>query len=187
MLTLLTVLANIPSIFVNMLELPESLDNVYVLARPRHDELGAFVKAVVENLQRLEDMSPVFALVIQSLVENVHDLVKRGVTSGISESTSLNNAPVVDSGGYILCKGHLGNLGHVGPNGTPWVIAGSCANQEPIQVILETKLLTIANLDLRRGVPLRHILDASHDFRHCGCGRDRRGEVGGAGWGRGHK
>jgi hypothetical protein len=115
-----------------MLKLPERLDDVYVLARPGHDELGAFVKAVVENLERLEDMSPVLALVIQSLVENVHDLVKRGGTAGISESTSRNNAPGVGRSGYILCKRHLGNLGHVGPNGTPWVIASSCASQEAI-------------------------------------------------------
>jgi hypothetical protein len=44
----------------------------------------------------------------------------------------------------------------------------------------ETGLLTIANLDLRRGVPLGDILDASYDFRHCECGQ-RGGNAGGAG------
>jgi hypothetical protein len=111
-------------ILIDVLKLPEGLDDVYVLTRPGYDELGAFVKAVVEHLERLKHMPPVLALVVQSLVENVHDLVERGSTAEISESTSRNNA----LGGYILCKRHLGNLGHVGSDGTPWVIAGSYAS-----------------------------------------------------------
>jgi hypothetical protein len=36
------------------------------------------VQTVVEHLERLENVTPVLALVIQSLVEHVHDLVEVG-------------------------------------------------------------------------------------------------------------
>jgi hypothetical protein len=73
-----TILSYIPSILVNMLELPERLDDINILARPRHNVLGAFVKAVVEHLKRLEHMAPVLAFVVQPLVYYVHDLVEGG-------------------------------------------------------------------------------------------------------------
>lgn len=34
------------------------------------------MKAVVENLEGLEDVSPILALVVQALVNHVHDIVE---------------------------------------------------------------------------------------------------------------
>lgn len=73
-----TVLTNIATVFVNVLELAESLDDVKALAGPGDDELGALVQAVVEDLESLEDVSPILSLIVQALVEHVHNLVEFG-------------------------------------------------------------------------------------------------------------
>jgi hypothetical protein len=103
--TRLTVLPNISAIFIDVLELPESLDDVDILARPGNDEFGAFVEAVVEDFERFKDMTPILALVVQSLVENVHYLVEGGGTAGTLELASQNRAIRVGRGrSIILCE-----------------------------------------------------------------------------------
>jgi hypothetical protein len=98
-----TARANIASLFIEVYELPQRLDNIDVLARPRHNQLAALVQAVIQDLQALEHVPPVLALVVEALVEHVHDLVEVG-------------AAVV---------GDAGDVGHVGARGAPWVIGGS--------------------------------------------------------------
>lgn len=61
-----------------MLELAEGLDDEDVLARPCNDHLGALVQTVIQDLQGLEDVSPVLSLVIETLIYHIHDFVKLG-------------------------------------------------------------------------------------------------------------
>ena len=74
----LTVLANIAAILVNMLELPQCLDDVDVLARPCYHQLRALMQTVVEHFERLQDVAPVLSPIVESLIEHVHDLVEVG-------------------------------------------------------------------------------------------------------------
>jgi hypothetical protein len=71
-----TVLSNVTAILINVLELAKGLDDVDVLARPGHDKLRAFVQTVIEDLEGLEDVAPVLALIVEALVDHVHDVVK---------------------------------------------------------------------------------------------------------------
>lgn len=71
-----TILPNVTTVLVDVLEFAEGLDDVDVLASPGDYELGALVQAVIEDLERLEDVSPVLALVVESLVNHVHDVVE---------------------------------------------------------------------------------------------------------------
>jgi hypothetical protein len=73
-------LADIATVFVNILELSQRLDNVDALASPRNNELRAFVQTVVEDLESLQDVSPVLALVVETLVDHIHDIVEFGGT-----------------------------------------------------------------------------------------------------------
>jgi hypothetical protein len=73
-----TVLPDVSPVLVSVLKFAERLDYVDVLPRPRHHKLRALVQAVIEHLERFEHVAPVFALVVQSLVENVHYLVEGG-------------------------------------------------------------------------------------------------------------
>jgi hypothetical protein len=72
----LTVLANVSALLIDIHELAKGLDDIQILLRPGDHELGALVEAVVQYLQCFQDMSPVLALVVQPLVEHVHDLVE---------------------------------------------------------------------------------------------------------------
>lgn len=98
-----TARADIASLFIQVYELPQRLNNVNVLARPRDDQLAALVQAVIQDLQTLEHVPPVLALVVEALVEHVHDLVEVGAA----------------------VEGDAGNVGHVGAGGSPRVIGGS--------------------------------------------------------------
>jgi hypothetical protein len=63
-----TILSHVATLLVDVLELAQSLDDVDVLTRPRHDQLRALVQAVVKHLERFQYMAPILALVVQSLV-----------------------------------------------------------------------------------------------------------------------
>jgi hypothetical protein len=71
-----TILANITTLLIEVDELAESADDVDVLASPCDTQLGALVKTVVENLEGFQDVAPVLALVVEALVEHVHDFVE---------------------------------------------------------------------------------------------------------------
>jgi hypothetical protein len=73
---LLTVLTHVPALFVNILELAQGLDNVDIFSGPGNDEFRSFVKTVIQNFQRLKNVTPVLAFIVQSFVEHVHYLVK---------------------------------------------------------------------------------------------------------------
>lgn len=94
---LLTVLTNITTIFVNIDEFPQRFDNVNVLPGPCNDKFRALVETVVQNFERLEDVSPVLALVIQTLIEHVHDLVEIA-------GTALRKSSTIDIGQTYLLK-----------------------------------------------------------------------------------
>jgi hypothetical protein len=64
-------------------------------------------------------MAPVLALVVQALVEHVHDLIEVGRAGAAVSTACETNGRVL-----LLVEGDLGDLGHVGPYGTPWIVAG---------------------------------------------------------------
>jgi hypothetical protein len=74
----LTIQANISALFVDVLELPQGLDDEDVLHGPGDDQFRALVEAVVQDLESLQDVAPVLPLVVQTLVQHVHDLVELG-------------------------------------------------------------------------------------------------------------
>lgn len=78
-----TVLTNITTLLIKINELAEGTDNVDVLTSPCDAQLGALVKAVVENFERFQDMAPVLALVVEALVEHIHDFVEISRAEGI--------------------------------------------------------------------------------------------------------
>jgi hypothetical protein len=71
-----TVLANITALLVKVDEFAERADDVDVLTSPCDAQLGALVEAVVKDLERLQDVAPILALVVEALVEHVHDFVE---------------------------------------------------------------------------------------------------------------
>jgi hypothetical protein len=116
-----TILTDIAALLVDVLKLAQRLDDVNVLARPCYDQLRALVQAVVEHLERFQNMAPILALVVQPFVEHVHDLIKvcrAGAAVSAASETVYRT---------LLVEGDLGDLGHVGAHGTPGVVAGSCS------------------------------------------------------------
>lgn len=63
---------------VEVLEFLEGLNDVQVLTEVEHAVVAPGVKAVVEEGERFEDMTPVLALVVEPLVKHLHDLHKVG-------------------------------------------------------------------------------------------------------------
>lgn len=57
-----------------MSELPQRLDDIEVLSAPENAILATEANKIVQNGQRLSHVSPVLALVVQPLVQHVHDL-----------------------------------------------------------------------------------------------------------------
>jgi hypothetical protein len=78
-----TILANITTLLIKINELAEGADNVDVFTSPCDAQLGALVKAVVENFERFQDVAPVLALVVEALVEHIHDFVEIRRAEGI--------------------------------------------------------------------------------------------------------
>lgn len=70
------ILSDIFSVFINIHEFPQCLDDVNVFSCPRHHQLGTLVQTVVKDFERLQDVSPVLALIVQALVEHIHNLVE---------------------------------------------------------------------------------------------------------------
>jgi hypothetical protein len=81
------------------------------------------VQTVVEHLERFQDMTPVLALVIQSLVQHIHDLVEVGRAGAAVSAASEFGRRI------LLVEGDLSDLGHVGAHGTPWIVAGRYNHQ----------------------------------------------------------
>lgn len=132
-----------------MNELPQGLDDVNVLARPRDHQLTALMQAVVEHFQTFEHVSPVLPFVIQPLVQHVHDLVEIGAA--------------------VVCDAR--NVCHICARRAPWVIGGGFAASlaaVPCHTVLASRKHTISHLDLDRGVALGHVLDAAQHSRHDG-------------------
>ena len=65
------------------------------------------MQAVVEHLERLEDVTPVLSLVVQSLVEHIHDLIEVG------RARAAVSAACPRGGMSLLVEGNLGNLSHI--------------------------------------------------------------------------
>ena len=92
----LTILPNISTFLVNVDEFSQGLDDVNVLARPGHHQFRALVQTVIENFEGLKDVSPIFALVVQALVEHVHNLVEIA-------GTRRRLAKLRSAGGELTC------------------------------------------------------------------------------------
>ena len=71
-----TILTNISTTFINILKFAQSLDNVNLLSRPGDNHFRPFMKAIVQDFERFENMTPVLALIVQSLVQHFHDFIK---------------------------------------------------------------------------------------------------------------
>lgn len=151
------------------------------------------MQAVVHNLQRLEDVSPVLALVVEALVEHVHNLVELGravgargrkcqcppnpcggATTTPREIRRLSNLRIIRQ---------LSDLAHLRSRWAPWVIARRCIPQSSASSSLACRTTqngrrpvhchlsgrpTFANLDLDTGVALGDILDAANNLGHLG-------------------
>lgn len=121
-----TILSDIATFLVNILELSQSLDDIDALAGPSNNQLRAFVKTIVQDLEGLENVSPVLSFVVQALVDHVHNLVEfsRAVEfmSVRGEIAVRQRQNVVD----VRVIGHLSNFTHLGTSWTPWVVAGRC-------------------------------------------------------------
>lgn len=76
-----TIVSNVLAVLVDVCELAQRLDDKDVLLGPCNHHFGSLVQNVVHNLQCLEDVTPVLALIVQSLVEHVHDLVELGTSA----------------------------------------------------------------------------------------------------------
>lgn len=74
----LTVLTDVPTIFIDVHEFSKSLDDVNILLSPGDDKFGTLVQAVVQHLECFQDVPPVLALVVQPLVQHVHYFVELG-------------------------------------------------------------------------------------------------------------
>ena len=79
-----TILPNVSSLFIEVNEFPQRSNDVDVLSCPCHTEFGALMEAVVEYFERFQYMAPVLALVVESLIEHVHNLVEIGRTVELS-------------------------------------------------------------------------------------------------------
>lgn len=148
-----------------MLEFPKCLDDVNVLPRPGNDKLRTLVQAIIEDLQRFQNVAPVLSLVIESLVQNVHDLVEsaRARCRQRPNPVTDNRTPLLtlrkSSGQFLPCRIPPVPMGHC------WLLSSS----QRCHLRLSAKVLelhTIAHLDLWGGVALGHIFNRSHDFTH---------------------
>ncbi len=63
-----TILTNIATLLVDVLELAQGFNDIDALPSPRNDQFGTLMKTVVKHLQSLEYVSPILTLVVQSLV-----------------------------------------------------------------------------------------------------------------------
>lgn len=72
----LTILADVSSILIHILEFPQCLDDIEVLSRPGDDELRTLMQTVIENFEGFENVAPILALVVESLIDNVHNIIK---------------------------------------------------------------------------------------------------------------
>ena len=118
---LLTVLSDIFAIVIDILEFSQSLDDVDVLSRPCDDKLRAFMKTIIENLQRFQDVAPVLPFVVHALVKHIHDLIKVIGTASILVDVSAFGSKRLG----LPIERHLSNLAHLCACRSPWIITGS--------------------------------------------------------------
>ena len=88
----LTARPYIPPILIQINELAQSLNDIDILPRPRDNQLASLMQTVIQHLQTLEHVSPVLALVVEPLVEHVHDLVEIGGAVAGALAVSLEGA-----------------------------------------------------------------------------------------------
>ena len=98
----LTARPYIPPILIQVNKLAQSLDDIDILPRPRDNQLASLMQAVIQHLQTLEHVSPVLALVVEPLVEHVHDLVEIGGAVAGALAVSLEGANSTKAEGGIV-------------------------------------------------------------------------------------
>jgi hypothetical protein len=89
------------------MELPQGLNHVQVVLAPQNNVLRATVDTVVQQIEGLDDMAPVFALVVESSIDHVHHLEKLLV--GVGESGDFlkvkrGRTPSVVGCGWMLVE-----------------------------------------------------------------------------------
>lgn len=78
------------------------------------------MQAVIQHFEGFQDMPPILALVVESFIQHVHDLVEvAGATRNVSEAPSCLEH-------VLLVKRQRRDLSHVRPCWTPWIVGGSC-------------------------------------------------------------
>lgn len=105
------------------MELAQSLDNVDVLARPSYHQLGTLMKTVIQDLERFQDVAPVLALIVETLVDHIHDLVELVRTK---RRRHIRSCHAVGTKDHLPPESHGGDLGHVSARRAPGVIARGC-------------------------------------------------------------
>lgn len=102
---LTNVCALILAILVDILKLLQRLDNIKIVTEIYDDVLRAGVQTVIKDSQRFENVPPVLPFVVESFIQNFHNLDE-----------------------IILVISHLGYLVHLGARGSPRVVGGGVAN-----------------------------------------------------------
>lgn len=88
------------------------------------------MKTVIQDLESLQDMSPVLALVVQALVQHVHNLIE--LVRSAAQSL-LDLAQLRGKRSCVRVEGHLCDLAHLCPGWTPWVITGRYGESAHVQ------------------------------------------------------
>jgi phage-related minor tail protein len=128
------------------------------------------VQTVVKDFERLQDVSPVLALVVQALVEHIHYLVE--VAGAAQARVSTFNPALSSSTTHLLnVKAAISAMSvPVGPQGS-LEVATNHMSALLSQVAINCSSLTISHLDLHTTITLCDILDAPDDFGHLDNGR----------------
>jgi hypothetical protein len=77
------------------------------------------MEGIIEDFQGLQHMSPILALVVETLVEHIHDLVEIAWTKRIVSRATAAGSEVL----LVECEG--GDFSHICARRAPWVVGGS--------------------------------------------------------------
>jgi hypothetical protein len=80
-------------------KLAKGLDDVDIFPRPSYYQLRTFVETIVKHLQTLENVAPIFALIVEAFVQHVHDIVKvlRATTSTNTSVANISSTRSIHS------------------------------------------------------------------------------------------
>lgn len=73
-----TILSLITSLLINILKLPERLNDVDIVLRPDNNMFRTLMETVIQHLQRFEYMAPILPLIVQPLIQHIHNFEEIG-------------------------------------------------------------------------------------------------------------